>query len=294
MTAGPHCAPDPNRAADSAGVPWAGRHFDHNSFSGDDGSAPERLIEALRGFRANEVGEPGVVAALRESRLLIPLVAALGESGVGEHGQTVDKSAELSIVTVAGPDGRNVLPVFTSVAAMQQWNPNARPVPADAVRVALAAASEQTDLVVLDPTSVTEFVIRRPALWAIAQSTSWTPSYLDVEVLAEFAAAAWSERSVASVELAPGDPGSRLTGPELLVRLGLVGGLGQQELDVLLARLQERWAASEIIATRVDSFGVTLIPVDQPSFGGLVVRRECGGPLWAEPEQQAAKAPRIS
>jgi len=245
--------------ADSAGTPWAGRHFEPNTSADDDGSAPERLIEALRRFSSGELGESDVVDALRESRLLIPLVAHLGEAGVNEHGVVIDKTQELSIITVAGPDGRNVMPVFTSVAAMSHWNPKARPVPAAGTRVALAAASEQTELVVLDATSATEFVIRRPALWAIAQSQPWTPSFLDEEVLDAFADAAANEPAIRSVALAPGDPASRLAGPELLVQLALVDGLSKHELDLVMARLQERWRASETIATRVDSMRVQLV-----------------------------------
>ncbi|MCU1597456.1 MAG: SseB protein N-terminal protein [Glaciihabitans sp.] len=244
---------------DSAGVPWKGRAFEHSASSDDDGSAPERLIEALRRFRSAELGEADVVDAVRDSRLLIPLVAVLGESGTDDHGHLVDKSQELSIVTVAGPDGRNVLPVFTSVAAMSHWNPKARPVPANGVRVALAAADEGTDLVVLDPTSETEFVIRRPALWAMAQSASWLPSYLDEEILAEFMAAADGEDVVAAIQLAPGDPDARLAGAELLVQLSLAAGLDRTALDALLARLQSRWSASDLIASRVDSLAVRLV-----------------------------------
>lgn len=249
-------------SADSAGVPWAGRSFEHNSSADDDGSAPERLIEALRRFGSRELGEEEVVDALRESRLLIPLVAVLGETGHNEHGVLIDKSQELSIVTVAGPDGRTVMPVFTSVQAMSAWNPKARPVPANAVRVALAAASESTDLVVLDPTSPTEFVIRRPALWAIAQGLTWIPSYSDAEILDAFIASAEPETAVVAVQLSPGDPHARLNGPELLVHLTLVNGLDRTSLDGLLARLQHRWGASAIIAERVDSMRVQLVGTD--------------------------------
>ena len=241
---------------DSAGQPWAGRHFEPNTAADDDGSAPPRLVEALRRFRARELGEAEVVDALRTSRLLIPLVAHLGEDGLDEHGH--DKTQELAIVTVVGPDGRTVLPAFTSVAAMSAWNPGARPVPAQAVRVALAAASEQTDLVVVDATSVTEFVIRRPALWAIAQEQPWLPSYLDEVVLDAFAASLTGESSARSVALLPGDPDSRLAGPELVVELTLAPGLHRLALDALLARLQERWSADEVIAQRVDSMTVRL------------------------------------
>ena len=245
-------------AADSAGVPWEGRSFEHTSPNDDDGSAPERLIEALRRFRSNELGEAEVVAAVRESRLLIPLVAVLGESETNAAGLVIDKTQELSIVTVAGPDGRTVLPVFTSVAAMSHWNPKARPVPADAVRVALAAASEQTDIVVLDPTSETEYVLRRPALWAIAQGQPWKPSYLDDDVLGAFLDSADPEESVVAVQLAPGDPQARLAGAELLVHLSLTDGLDRGQLDALLGRLQERWTHSDVITQPVDSLRVQL------------------------------------
>jgi len=242
--------------ADSAGVPWEGRRFEHGASSDDDGSAPEKLIEALRRFRAGDLGEAEVLDALRESRLLIPLVAVLGEDGLNEHGH--DKSQELSIVTVEGPDGRTVLPAFTSVDAMKRWNPEARPVPATAGRVALAAASEHTDLVVLDPRSDTEFVLRRPALWALAQSQPWIPSYADTAVLSAFMDAAEPEPEIVAVQLAPGDPDSRLAGPELVVQLTLAPGLDRAALDSMLARVQERWASDDLIAARVDSMRVVL------------------------------------
>src|SRR5690606_61613 len=132
---------------DSAGQPWAGRSFGETPFAQDDGSAPAAFVQAIAAFHAGRAGVADVVEAIRDIRLLIPLVASLGESGENQHGVTVDKSADLAIVTVAGPDGRTVMPVFSSVATMQAWNPAARPVPADAVRVALAAADEATDLV---------------------------------------------------------------------------------------------------------------------------------------------------
>ncbi|GAB3124540.1 SseB family protein [Glaciibacter psychrotolerans] len=249
----------PTGPTDSAGQPWAGREFETNEHSDDDGQAPAALSEALRAFRSREVGEEAVVDALRGSRLLIPLVSELGEAGTSEHGLIIDKSQELSIITVAGPDGRTVLPVFSSTAAMAAWNPNARPVPSDAVRVALAAAQEETELVVLDPTAATEFVVRRPALWAVAQSLPWTPSYASQSVADAFAASIGSELSVLRVALAPGDPDARLAGPELIVRLELIDGLTQADLDAVLARLAARWSANDIIATAVDSLRVQLV-----------------------------------
>ncbi len=245
-------------ATDSAGVPWEGRSFEHAASSSDDGSAPPKLLEALVRFRSHELGEADVVDEVRASRLLVPLVAELGESGTSGSGHLVDKSQELSLVTVIAPDGRSVLPAFTSVAAMARWNPAARPIPADGPRVALAAAGEGTDLVVIDATSDTEFAIRRPALWAMAQNEPWLPSYLDEDVLAEFLAAADGEDSIIAIQLAPGDPDARLAGPELLVHLSLVPGLDDLALSALLERASDRWSTSDLIATRVDSMTVKL------------------------------------
>lgn len=245
--------------SDSAGVPWAGRRFEPNPAAGDDGTADPRLIDAITRFRAGQASEAEVVDAVRECRLLVPLVAELGDEGTTEHGLIVDKSQELSIVTVAGPDGRPVLPAFSSVDAMTHWNSKARPVPVAGTRVALAAAGEGTDLVVLDPTSDTEFVIRRPALWAIAQSERWVACHLDPQVLAAFREAAASEPSVLGVSLASADPTARLVGPELAVRLTLIDGLGRAELDAVMARLAERWSESELISARVDSLKVQLV-----------------------------------
>lgn len=252
--------PDPPHE-DSAGIPFTGRRFHDNPGAGDDGMAPPRVLEAIRRFRMREVDAPEVVAALHDARLLVPLVAVRGAGpddrrGVGAHGQLVDKTQELSIVTVEGPDGRSVLPGFTSVAAMQAWDASARPIPIDAPRVALAAASEGTPLVVIDPGSETEFAVRRPALRSLATGEPWTPSFEDAAVLAAFEASAAGRDELLAVGVGAGDPDARLRGPELLVLLTLRPGLGEEELAVLVAELQRRWSADPIIAERVDSIGV--------------------------------------
>lgn len=248
-------------AADSAGRAWAGRSFQSNPHTADDGAMPPALGEALGRFRAGEAGQAEVVAAFGGSRLLIPLLAELGDGGaeVGAHGLAVDKSQELSIVTVEGPDGRRVLPVFGSVEAMSAWNPAARPVPADGVRVALAAADDGTDLIVLDPGSETEFVLRRPAVWAVAQSQRWDPPFDSPAVREAFEQSIVTELAVIGVDLSPGDPDARLAGPEVIVRLSLVAGLSRGELDAVLQRLAARWAAEDAIATLVDSLVVRLV-----------------------------------
>lgn len=244
---------------DSAGVPWEGRSFHDNPHAADDGTADAALLAALEAFRAGDGDQSAVVDAYRSARLLIPLVADRGDEGVGTHGQLVDKTQELSIVTVASPDGRRVLPVFTSVTAMSAWDPIARPVPADGVRTALAAADDDTDLIVIDPGSETEFILRRPAVWAIAQGAPWEPSFASPEVFAGLTASIGVELAVLDLSVESGDPDARLRGPELVVRLHLIDGLDASELDAVLSRLAARWAADDRIAVLVDSLTVKLV-----------------------------------
>ncbi len=251
----------PGEPGDSAGRPWAGRTFaaHDTAYAGDDGSADPRLLRALTSFGAGEVGENVVVDALRPARLLIPLVAHAGEEGENEHGVRVDKTQELAIVTVRGPDGRDVLPAFTSVDTLRAWDPRARPVPADARRIALAAASERTELLVLDPASETEFGVRRPALWAVAQDLPWEPSYADDDVARAFLRGTAQEPQIASLTIAPGSARASLVGTEVVVSLGILPGLDRVALQQLLARVQGRWTADELIAARVDSLAVKLV-----------------------------------
>ncbi len=245
---------------DSAGQPWAGRTFSPTAFGDDDGAAPPELLAALERHRDEAGSALDVLQALRAARLLVPLVTRLGEAGENEHGVAVDKTQELSIVTVAGPDSRTVLPAFTSVAAMTAWRPEARPIPTEAVRVALAAAGEGTELVVLDPGSDTEFALRRSAIRALAESSEWLPSHSDPAVRDAVARAAEREPAVAGFSLQDGDPTHRLRGPELLIELTILPGLGREQLDAVVAALTARLAAEEVVTARVDSLGLRLRP----------------------------------
>ena len=251
---------NPNRFSDSAGVPWEGRELEENRFAGDDGSAPKEFLTAIAGFRVGVKGQADVVNALRSSRLLVPLLAKLGESEIGANGLKVDKSAELSIVTVKAPDDQEALVVFSSVATMQHWNPSARPVPTDAIRVCLAAASQLSTRVVIDPGSETQFVIRRPAIARIAQSLDWQPAELNPIVKTIVAESVAGEKAVSEFELRSADPEARLAGAELEVAIRLFLGSSPQEVRELLERVSKRWSESEEFASAVDSVSIKLLP----------------------------------
>ncbi|WAC66249.1 SseB family protein [Agrococcus sp. SL85] len=205
-----------SRGADSAGRPWEGRSFQHHdtAFAGDDGSAPEGWEAAVAALRSGDAAQDAAVDALRGQRLLVPLLAAAGETGVDERGRTVDKTQELSIVTVGGPDGAPILPMFSSVGAMQAWDARARPVPTGVDRAA-AAALDGPGRVVVDPGAETEFVLTRPMLEALLVGGPWSSPLQDAEVQATVLDALFAAPAVQGVVLAPGDPASRLAGAEL-------------------------------------------------------------------------------
>ncbi len=247
---------NPNRFTDSAGTPWEGRNFDQNAFADDDGTAPPKLIEAVAAFRAGEVGAEVVVDQIRVSRLLVPLLANLGETEIGAHGQKVDKSAELSIVTVKSPDDQDSLVVFSSVEAMSRWNKASRPVPTDAIRIALAAASQMSTRVVLDPGSDTEFVVRRPAIAKIAQSLPWLPPERNEAVLKVLQDSVADEPLVLNLEASTADPHSRLLGAELQVSIQLEPRAESAAVRELIDRISSNWSESEAFALAVDSVAI--------------------------------------
>jgi hypothetical protein len=208
----------------------------------------------------NVVAHIAVIDAIRAARFLIPLVTEAGDIGVTASGLTVDKTQELAIVTVKGPGDRTVLPVFTSVASMAQWRPEARPVPADGIRVALAAAGDGAQWIVIDPGSPTEFVIRRPTVAAIAQSHEWVPPHADPLLAEMFHESVVSQELVRRLGLRAGDPQALGHADELVVELILAPNLSQEDLLGVVTALADIWATKTLISERVDSLRVQLIP----------------------------------
>jgi hypothetical protein len=245
-----------DRYHDSAGVPWAGRSFEGNSWSGDDGSCPAPLAELLV---AESLDQVAFLNALRDQRLLIPLVAQLGEGEVGPNGLMVEKSADLAIVAVKTPDGKSAIPAFTSVAQMQAWKPEARPVPVDARKIALACASEGHERLVIDPAGVA-VVIRRPALAALAQGLKWQKPELNPEVVAHVKALGAGFSEVFSVDLFDGDPTNDLSHAELQIQLGLRPGLSPDGLKAFLHKFTEELQTPDF-NTQVDSITLKLVMV---------------------------------
>jgi len=248
-----------SKFTDSAGTPWEGRNFSENKFAGDNGLADESLMTAIVNFQAGIGFAEQVLASFAEARLLIPLIANLGEGGEGVHGLAVDKSADLSIVTVQTPDGQTALPVFSSVETMNNWNPQARPVPNFGRQVAFAAASEGNTRLVLDPMAPSEFVIRRPGIAFLAQGFEWIAPDRHPEVADIIQRELGKFDIVDSFALVNGDPEYRLLGQELVIELHLEGGLSQERLRIFEQEFFASIAHSDQFVELVDSVAVKFL-----------------------------------
>lgn len=119
-------------------------------FSGDDGSADPALTAALAAWRADPATEPKLLAVLSGARLLVPVLAVLGEAETGPDGLRRDKTSDMAVPTLTAPGGRRALPAFSSTETLARWQPDARPVAVPLGQALRAAAQERADTLVID------------------------------------------------------------------------------------------------------------------------------------------------
>ncbi|MFD1860638.1 SseB family protein [Aeromicrobium camelliae] len=120
-----------------------GRTLAEPAFPDDDGQLDPSLVEVIDGTDVDVLGRLG------GARIFVAVVAVL--TGSAELAAIEgDKNADMAAVLMQGADGRQALLTFTSVAAMQQWNPQARPVPVYGRDAARAALAEGASAMLLD------------------------------------------------------------------------------------------------------------------------------------------------
>ncbi|GAA0369735.1 hypothetical protein GCM10009530_19750 [Microbispora corallina] len=134
----------------------------------DDGAADAAVAAALSAFQAGTAGAADVLAALAGTRLLVPVVALLTESEVGEHGLRQEKESEMALPKLVGRDGREAVIAFTGAGAMARWRPDARPVQVTTPQVCQAARHENAAAVVIDVAGPVPFVVEGGMLEALA------------------------------------------------------------------------------------------------------------------------------
>ena len=243
---------------DTAGVSWAGRDYTVSPFPGDDGSAPAPLAEALRAHRAGE--DPhrrALVAALADSRVLVPIMAVATETGTTAHGLTGDNGADMAMVSITAPDGTTVLPLFTSVAQLSAWRSDARPVPVVAPQAAQAAVQEGCTALLLDPANPAEeggpVLLPRSVLWALGQGREWIPPHEDPQLAEELERLGTS----ASAEVR-GLSARAGRSAEVDLHLRLRPGLTAEEVSAVVSQVTQALGASQLVAERISSMRLVL------------------------------------
>ena len=221
-------------------------------FAGDAGAPDPGLRAALLAYDETPAAVTALVDALARARVLVPVVAVATavEPGGGSNagGLAREKSTDMALVTVAGRDGRRALPVFSGLDALRRWRSDARPVPVEGRRAAVAGLAEGAEALLLDLAGPARAVVAGPALRALAEGRSARPAHADPEVLAAVRDAAVGLPGVRAVQVGPSPRA------DLQVRVE-VAGADERAVGTALA---ERLAAVDLLRARL-SRGVDVV-----------------------------------
>jgi hypothetical protein len=139
-------------------------------YAGDSGAVAAEVTAALEAYElAPDDRHAATLRVLQHARVLVPVVAVLGEVEHDEAGRARDKTSEMATVLMRGHDGRTALLAFTGTAALRQWDPQARPVPVALAAAAQAALQDDASALVLDVAGPVRFVVEENDLRALSE-----------------------------------------------------------------------------------------------------------------------------
>ena len=235
---------------DSGGLPWSGRQLTSTGFDGDVGEADASLLAALE----DPQDETTLMRAVAQARLLVPIIASPG--GVDDCGDPiVERSTDMAVMTLTLSDGQRAFPVFSSLAALSDWDATARPCPVTSARAAQAAVTERCDVMLLDLRSGHEWVLRPSMVWALAQQRDWLPAHTDPFVAQAISRAVADEEEVVDCV---GEEGVPVGAGILSVVLSLRPGLDSAQVQALATRVGERIATDGEARARIDGLAFTI------------------------------------
>ncbi len=239
----------------------ANKNIPDPGFSDDDGSADPRLTAALAAWSQDRAKEPEVLAALKGARLLVPVVAVLGEVETDpETGLKREKTSDMAVPTLRAGD-RRALPAFTSIASLALWDPAARPVAVPLHQALAAAAHEKADTLVLDLAGPVTYQLTGSALLALAEGRTDAGPLADPAVREAVRAAVAAEPAVLRAHLGPG-------GADCDGTLAIVLADGAQAASAA-RRVAEALAADTTLRARlVRGLDLALLPSDAPAPPG--------------------------
>ncbi|MEU9123700.1 SseB family protein [Streptomyces sp. NPDC048506] len=218
------------------------KNIPNPGFADDDGSADPALAAALAAYDTDRSTEPRLLSALAGARLLVPVVAVLGEVETGPDGLRREKSSDMAVPTLQAPDGRRALPAFTSTATLQRWRPDARPVAVPLHQALLAASHEQADTVVIDLAGPVTYQLTGPALRALAEGRTTADPLADPAVTDALRSLLAAEPAVLVAHLAPS------AATDATLAIGLAADAPTAEVA---QRLAQALAADEVLRARL-------------------------------------------
>lgn len=243
----------------------AQKNIPDSGYSDDDGTADPALTAALAAWAENREAVGPVLEALGGARLLVPVVAVLGEVEEDEGGSGLrrEKTSDMAVPTLQAGD-RRALPAFTSTASLARWDPQARPVAVPLHQALQAAAHEKADTVVLDLAGPVAFEVTGSALLALAEGRTSADPLDDPAVTSAVRDAVAAEPAVLRAHLGPG----RADGTLALV---LAADADPAEAAGRVAR---SLAASEVLRARlVRGLDLALLPADANAPGDALFTR---------------------
>ncbi|MFE0134955.1 SseB family protein [Streptomyces sp. NPDC059037] len=230
----------------------ANKNIPDPGFSDDDGSADPRLTSALAAWADDRTAHGPVLEALTGARLLVPVVAVLGEVEGDENGLRREKTSDMAVPTLKAGD-RKALPAFTSTASLALWDPEARPVAVPLHQALAAAAHEQADTIVLDLAGPVPYEINRSALIALSEGRRSQDPLSDPAVTAAVRAAVAAEPAVLRAYLGAGSADGTLA---LVIDPSAAPGEAAQ-------RVARHLAADETLRARlVSGLDLALLPAE--------------------------------
>ncbi|MGW8555880.1 SseB family protein [Streptomyces tubercidicus] len=221
-------------------------------FADDDGSADPALAAALAAYDRDRSAEPQLLTALAAARVLVPVVAVLGEVETGPDGLRREKTSDMAVPTLQAPDGRRALPAFTSMETLARWRADARPVAVPLPQALLAASHEQADTVVVDLAGPVTYQLTGPALRALAEGRTSADPLADPAVTDALRTLLDAEPAVLLARLTPSDE------TDATLALGLAPDAPTAEVAQRLARAL---ATDEVLRARlVRGLDLALLP----------------------------------
>ncbi|MET8623394.1 SseB family protein [Kitasatospora sp. NPDC004669] len=247
---------------------FVGKSIPNPGFSDDDGTADPALAAALARWSQDRTAEPEVLAALTPTRLMVPIVAILGEVEVDEHGHQHDKTSDMAVPVLEAPDGRRALPAFTSLETLTRWRADARPAPTAAPQAAMVAFSERADTLLIDPAGPVPFLLTGARLRALAENRPYLPPVTDPEVREAVRALLAAEPQVVSGLLAPSEDSDGV------LAVVFDPALDQPGLQAAAQRVGRAVAGDPVLRVRLDrGLDLAVLPVSAQLPGEALYQR---------------------